>query len=178
KLSLSQKSSQSSRLSQHSSTFSSPSSPGWDDADELLLGPPIRATKTRDEVKETEVNARADANPDIKIEDLLKDISIDAHSGMHYTLLYKRIDVLKWFRDEGGAQFPSIALLARIHLGKILSSAFQERVFSTGGIVMRPLRTRTDIRRVERQLVLRHNREEVVKMKQDGCKVTDSFIEK
>ncbi|KAG6977017.1 hypothetical protein JG688_00000818 [Phytophthora aleatoria] len=136
-IALSQKTSQSSLLSQDSSPFSSPSSTGWDDADELLLGPPIRATKTRDEVKETEVNARADAimrewldlepewlevaqrqNPDIKIEDLSKDMSIDAHSGMHYALLglCKHIDVLKWFRDEGEARFPSIALLARIHL--------------------------------------------------------------
>ncbi|KAG2785397.1 hypothetical protein PC129_g669 [Phytophthora cactorum] len=60
-IALSQKTSQSSLLSQDSSPFSSPSSTGWDDADELLLGPPIRATKTRDEVKETEVSARADA---------------------------------------------------------------------------------------------------------------------
>ncbi|KAG1686027.1 hypothetical protein DVH05_007207 [Phytophthora capsici] len=53
--------SQSSLLSQDSSPFSSPSSTGWDDADELLVGPPIRATKTRDELKETEIYARADA---------------------------------------------------------------------------------------------------------------------
>ncbi|KAG2779797.1 hypothetical protein PC129_g17108 [Phytophthora cactorum] len=96
--------------------FSSPSSTGWDDADKLLLGSPIRATKTRDEVKETAINARADTgvrewldletewmevtqrqNPDIKIEDLSMGMSIDAHSGMHYALLglYKHIDVLK-----------------------------------------------------------------------------------
>ncbi|KAI9992242.1 hypothetical protein PInf_017627 [Phytophthora infestans] len=106
--------SQSSLLSQDSSPFSSPSSTGWDDADELLLGAPIRATKTRDELKETEINARADAvlrewidlepewlevtqrqSPKIKIEDLSKDMSIDAQSGMHYALLglYKHIDV-------------------------------------------------------------------------------------
>ncbi|KAG6957557.1 hypothetical protein JG687_00009914 [Phytophthora cactorum] len=56
-------------------------------------------------------------------------MSIDAHSGMHYALLglYKHIDVLKWFRDEGEAQFPSIALLVWIHLVKISSSAFEER---------------------------------------------------
>ncbi|KAG2843816.1 hypothetical protein PC119_g1901 [Phytophthora cactorum] len=118
-IALSQKTSQSSLLSQDSSPFSSPSSTGWDDADELLLGPPIRATKTRDEVKETEwLEVAQRQNPDIKIEDLSKDMSIDAHSGMHYALLglCKHIDVLKWFRDEGEAQFPSIALLARIRL--------------------------------------------------------------
>ncbi|KAI9997735.1 hypothetical protein PInf_001666 [Phytophthora infestans] len=134
-----------------SSPFSSPSSTGWDDADELLLGAPIRATKTRDKLKETEINARADTvlrewidlepdwlevaqrqSPKIKIEDLSKDMSIDAQSGMHYALLglYKHIDVLKWFRDEGEAQFSSIALLARTHFGKISSSAFQERLWT------------------------------------------------
>ncbi|EEY57368.1 uncharacterized protein PITG_11219 [Phytophthora infestans T30-4] len=82
------------------------------------VGAPIRATKTRDELKETEIIARADAvlrewidleqewleaaqrqSPKIKIEDLSKDMSIDAQSGMHYALLglYKHIDVLKWF---------------------------------------------------------------------------------
>eukprot|EP00644_Phytophthora_capsici_P005671 jgi/Phyca11/538715/estExt2_Genewise1Plus.C_PHYCAscaffold_20301 len=103
-------------------------------------------------------------------------MSIDAQSGVHYALLglYKHIDVLKWFRDEGEAQFPSIALLARIHLGKISSSAFQERVFSTGGIVMGPLRTRTDSRRAERQLLLRYNRDEIMKMKLDARKSSES----
>ncbi|OWZ23221.1 hypothetical protein PHMEG_0001934 [Phytophthora megakarya] len=89
---------------------------------------------------------------------------------MHWSLLglYRHVDVLQWFRDEGESQFPSIALLARIHLGKISSSAFQERVFSTRGIIMGPLRTRTDSRRSEKQLLLRHNREEVVRMKRDA----------
>ncbi|EEY56115.1 uncharacterized protein PITG_08893 [Phytophthora infestans T30-4] len=116
-------------------------------------------------------------SPKIKLKDLSKDMSIDAQSGMHYALLglYKHIDVLKWVRDEGEAQFPSIALLARIHLGKISSSAFQERVFSTGGIVMGPLRTRTDSRRAERQLLLRHNRDEIMKMKLDARKSNESF---
>ncbi|ETO59338.1 hypothetical protein F444_22296 [Phytophthora nicotianae P1976] len=53
KMSLSPPSSQSSLLSQDvNSPFSSPSSTGWDDEDELLLGAPIRTSKTREEVKE------------------------------------------------------------------------------------------------------------------------------
>jgi hypothetical protein len=57
-----QASSQSSLLSQDSaSPFSSPASTGWDDEDDLLLGAPIRASKTREEMKESEINARADA---------------------------------------------------------------------------------------------------------------------
>ncbi|OWZ09682.1 hypothetical protein PHMEG_00017578 [Phytophthora megakarya] len=94
---------------------------------------------------------------------------------MHWSLLglYKHIDVLQWFRDEGQHKFPSIALLARIHLGKISSSAFQERVFSTDGIGMGPLRTRTDDRRSEKQLLLRYNREEIVRMKRDARKAQE-----
>jgi hypothetical protein len=197
-----QASSQSSLLSQDlASPFSSPASTGWDDEDDLLLGAPIRASKTREEMKESEINARADAimkewlelepewlevaqrqHPDKTKEDLSNGLSIDGRNGMCWSLLglYKHVDVLAWFRDEGEGQFPSIALLARIHLGKISSSAFQERVFSTGGIVMGPLRTRTDSRRAEKQLLLRHNRDEIVrmkrdaKMKHDGRKVVDA----
>jgi len=121
-------------------------------------------------------------HPDKTKEDLSNGLSIDGRNGMCWSLLglYKHVDVLAWFRDEGEGQFPSIALLARIHLGKISSSAFQERVFSTGGIVMGPLRTRTDSRRAEKQLLLRHNRDEIVrmkrdaKMKHDGRKVVDA----
>lgn len=121
KISLSQQSSQSSLLSQDSaSPFSSPASTGWDDEDELLLGAPIRARKTREEVKETEINARSDAvikdwldlrpewleieqhqNPDITKEELSKEMSIDSQNGMCWSLLslYNHIDVSKQFRD-------------------------------------------------------------------------------
>ncbi|KAG1695049.1 hypothetical protein DVH05_020977 [Phytophthora capsici] len=169
--------------------------PTWDDEDELLLGAPIRTSKTREEVKESEINARADSvmmewlemepewldvaqhqNPDIKKEDLSSAMTTDSRKGMPWSLLglYKYVDVLQWFRDEGESRFPSMALLSRIHLGKISSSAFQERVFSTGGIIMGPLRTRTDNRRSEKQLLLRHNRDEIVKMKQDARKAQDA----
>ncbi|KAG2875306.1 hypothetical protein PC116_g10480 [Phytophthora cactorum] len=56
-----QSSYQSSLLSQDSpSPFSSPASTGLDDKDELLLGAPIRVTKTREDVKDSEINPRAD----------------------------------------------------------------------------------------------------------------------
>ncbi|POM62932.1 hypothetical protein PHPALM_27857 [Phytophthora palmivora] len=172
---------------------------GCQEGDELTTNPcsvcgkPTHhfARKTRDEVKESEMNAEADGimrewleleperldvaqrqNPEITNADLTKDMSIDAHNYMYWSLLglYKRVDVLRWFRDEGQALFLSIALLVRIHLGKISSSAFRERVFSTGGIVMGPLRTRTDSRRAEKQLLLLHNRDEIVQLKQDAAK--------
>ncbi|ETO66545.1 hypothetical protein F444_16348 [Phytophthora nicotianae P1976] len=115
-------------------------------------------------------------NPDIKKEDLSSEMTRDTQKGMHWSLLwlYKHIDVLQWFRDDGENQFPLMALLACIHLGKISSSAFQERVFSTGGIIMGQLRTRTGSRRAEKQLLLRHNRSKIVKMKQDARKARDA----
>ncbi|KAI9981283.1 hypothetical protein PInf_008936 [Phytophthora infestans] len=195
KMSLSPPSSQSSLLSQDvNSPLSSPSSTVWDDEDELLLGAPIRTSKTREEVKESEINARAESimrewlemepewlevaqrqNPDIQKEDLSSAMTTDSRNGMCWSLLglYKHVYVQQWFRDEGESLYPSMALLARIHLGKIASSAFQERVFSTGGIIMGRLRTRTDNRRSEKQLLLRHNRDEIVRLKQDARKVRD-----
>ncbi|KAG1707329.1 hypothetical protein DVH05_026521 [Phytophthora capsici] len=139
KMSLSPPSSQSSLLSQDvNSPLSSPSSTDWDDEDELLLGAPIRTSKTRKEVKESEINVRADSimrewlemepewlevaqrqNPDIQKEDLSSAMTTDSRNGMCWSLLglYKHVDVLQWFRDEGASLYPSMALLARIHLG-------------------------------------------------------------
>jgi hypothetical protein len=72
-----------------------------------------------------------------------------------------RVDVLRWFRDVDEAAFPRTAVLARIWLGKASSTAFQERVFSTAGIVMSPQRSQTDNERAEKQLLLRVNRHAV-----------------
>jgi hypothetical protein len=102
-----QASSQSSLLSQDLAfPFSSPASTGWDDEYELLLGAPIRAIKTREDVKGSEINARADAimkewleleperlevaqrqNPDKSKGDLTKDMSIDGRSGATVAML-------------------------------------------------------------------------------------------
>lgn len=72
-----------------------------------------------------------------------------------------RLDILRWFREVGEPQFPTIAMIARIQLGKVSSSAFQERVFSTGGVVMSPTRTQTDNDRAEKQLLLCKNKSEI-----------------
>jgi hypothetical protein len=72
-----------------------------------------------------------------------------------------RLDILRWFKEVGEPQFPTIAMVARIWLGKVSSSAFQERVFSTGGVVMAPTRTKTDNDRAEKQLLLCKNKAEI-----------------
>ncbi|POM76625.1 Hypothetical protein PHPALM_6110 [Phytophthora palmivora] len=161
KMPLAQQSSQSSLLSQEStlSPCSSPFSIGWNDEDELLLGAPIRTTKTRDEVKESEINARADRvmqdwldfepewletaqrqNPGKMKEELSKEMTIDKADGVHWALLgqYKHVNMLNWFRDEGESQFPTTSLLARIHLGKISFTAFHKRVGNCNGPPLHP----------------------------------------
>ncbi|RLN15093.1 hypothetical protein BBJ28_00009323 [Nothophytophthora sp. Chile5] len=94
-------------------------------------------------------------------EDLRKEMTINNRDGDVWNLLelYWHVDILRWFREEGERMFPSIALLARYRLGKVSSSAFQERVFSTASVVMGPLRTTTENSRAEKQLLLRHNRD-------------------
>ncbi|KAG1711378.1 hypothetical protein DVH05_008632 [Phytophthora capsici] len=78
--------------------------------------------------------------------------------------LCEYIDVRRWFIETGERAFPTIAMLARTWLGRSCSTAFQERVFSTGSFVMSPLRSRTDNERAHKQLILRHNREEINRM--------------
>ncbi|ETO67546.1 hypothetical protein F444_15544 [Phytophthora nicotianae P1976] len=188
KISLSQQSSQSSELSQESvSPFSSPASNGWDDEDELLLGAPIRARKTREEMKETEINARADAvmkdwldlesewleiaqhqNPDIPKEELSKKMSIESQNGMCWALLglYKHIGVLKWFRDEGDLRFPSISARSNPPRQNFFVSVPRARVFD--GRDSNGARGSTDCRRAERQLLLRHNMAKLARLKHDA----------
>ncbi|KAG2786179.1 hypothetical protein PC116_g6750 [Phytophthora cactorum] len=60
--------------------------------------------------------------------------------------------------------FPSIAALARVWLGRGPSNAHQEGVFSTGAFVMNSLRTRTENRRAEMQVLMKHNRSEIRRM--------------
>ncbi|KAL3667593.1 hypothetical protein V7S43_007147 [Phytophthora oleae] len=78
--------------------------------------------------------------------------------------LCQQVDVWRWFADYGQARFPSVAKFARVWLGRSCSTAFQERVFSTATLVMNSLRTSTDNERAERQLIMRHNREEMKRM--------------
>lgn len=105
---------------------------------------------------------------DIASHDYTHELMAQGGSSAYWNLAglfrYVYVDILAWFRDVGEKEFPSIALLARIWLAKAASTAYQERVFSTGGIVMGEKRTQTDAARAEKQLLLRHNRLEVVQM--------------
>ena len=50
--------------------------------------------------------------------------------------LISKFDTMKYFREEGAVEFPSIFLLARIHFSTMMNSGFQEMVFSTCKSVM------------------------------------------
>ena len=80
--------------------------------------------------------------------------------------LYRNINILEWFRDQGSALDEAIRGLARIYLSRAQSSAMQERVFSIGNYVMSPLRTSTTPDRSSKQLVLKSNNNEVQNFRQ------------
>jgi hypothetical protein len=71
--------------------------------------------------------------------------------------LYKSVDVLDWFRDHGERDNPAIALLARIYLGKPMSTAAQERFFSLSGYVVNDPRTSLDDKRAEILFLMKAN---------------------
>ena len=70
---------------------------------------------------------------------------------------YKEVDVLKWYQDVGASAFPSVAMMACVYLAKPMSNAFQERFFSTAGIVLGVKRTRLESSRAEKLQLLMHN---------------------
>jgi hypothetical protein len=80
--------------------------------------------------------------------------------------LCAQIDVCRWFNEVGESKYPSVCKVARVWLGRDSSTAFQERVFSTGSFLMSSLRTRTDNERAQRQLILRQNRLELMRMEE------------
>ncbi|KAL3664255.1 hypothetical protein V7S43_010582 [Phytophthora oleae] len=92
------------------------------------------------------------------------------NSTVHWSLqgLFKHVDVCRWFKEVGAKRFPSIAALARIWFGRVSSNVFQEHVFSTGGLIMSPRRTRTHNERAEMQVLLKQNRSEIKRMESHG----------
>jgi hypothetical protein len=152
----------------------------------FILGAPV-ATTTKEDIQETRLREESDAivnrwiaeeinwvkvankqqeTEDVVSPDFSNQLMVQDGGNAYWNLLglYKHVDILRWFRDVGEKKYPSIALLARLWLGKAASTAFQERVFSTGGNVMDEKRTQTDRERAEKQLLLRHNRQEVAQM--------------
>jgi len=76
--------------------------------------------------------------------------------GYDWWKMYKSVDILEWYAKEGAKSFPTIAVLARVHLPKPMSNAFQERFFSTAGYVLGIKRTSLDPDRAEKLQLLMH----------------------
>ncbi|ETM52251.1 hypothetical protein L914_04101 [Phytophthora nicotianae] len=70
--------------------------------------------------------------------------------------------------EVGAKRFPLVAVLARVWRGRVSSNAFQERVFSTGGLIMSSRRMSTDNERAETQVLLKQNRSEIKRMEPLG----------
>ena len=77
--------------------------------------------------------------------------------------LYEFADPLLWFKKKGGAEYPSMALLARMVLCRADHGAFQESVFSSVNNAMSSLQTNMDSDRFEQRVILYHNRKWICK---------------
>ncbi|OWZ08880.1 hypothetical protein PHMEG_00018508 [Phytophthora megakarya] len=67
------------------------------------------------------------------------------------------IDILKWYKEHGECEFPTTAILARIYLGKPMSTAVQERLFSLGKYIVNDVRTSLDDERAEMVCLMKAN---------------------
>jgi len=114
--------------------------------------------------------ARDQTSKEISKAELMKRMCIRRADGEVYwdlIELYSNVDICRWYLEQGESLFPSIALMARLWLERSLSTAFQERVFSSASAVMSPHRPRTEIERAEMQIILKHNAEEMTRMERD-----------
>jgi len=84
------------------------------------------------------------------------DVTMDETSYDVLKLLHQ-VDVLGWFKANAPSLDPSLLALARIHLGRPISTAYQERFFSVAGNILSSNRTRFDDDRVEELQLLKHN---------------------
>ena len=71
--------------------------------------------------------------------------------------LVSKFDTMKYYREVGSDEFPSVALLARIHFSTMINSGFQERVFSTCKNVMGSNQARLPMEHMEKKALLCQN---------------------
>ena len=68
-------------------------------------------------------------------------------------------DTMKYFREGGARDWPTITMLARNHFSKMDNSAFQERVFSTAANVMAKGQNRMQFDHLEMRTLLAQNKD-------------------
>mmetsp|Transcript_32277 Transcript_32277/g.67858 ORF Transcript_32277/g.67858 Transcript_32277/m.67858 type:complete len:853 (-) Transcript_32277:67-2625(-) len=73
--------------------------------------------------------------------------------------LVAKFDTMKYYREKGKEEWPTITILARIHFSKMDNSAFQERVFSTAANVMSKVQNRMGFAHLEMRTLLAQNKD-------------------
>ena len=73
--------------------------------------------------------------------------------------LVAKFDSMKYFREVGRKEWPSITMLARIHFSKMDNSAFQERVFSTAAYAQSKTQGRMKVDHLEKRTLISHNKD-------------------
>ena len=72
-------------------------------------------------------------------------------------------DTMKYYREKGSIDFPSVTMLARIHFGRLDNGGFQERMFSTASLAMAKEQNRMDFDLLEMRTLLAQNKELIEK---------------
>ena len=73
--------------------------------------------------------------------------------------LVSKFDTMKYFRETGTKDWPTITILARIHFSKMDNSSFQERVFSTAENVQSKTQNRMAFEHLEMRTLISHNKD-------------------
>ena len=73
--------------------------------------------------------------------------------------LVAKFDTMKYFREAGQVDWPSITILARIHFSKMDNSAFQERVFSTAKNAQEENQGQMKVDHLEKRTLISHNKD-------------------
>ena len=78
--------------------------------------------------------------------------------------VFSSFDTMRYFRERGGTEFPTVAMLARIHFSRLDNAGFQERVFSTAKQAQGKDQANMKFDQLEQRTLLAHNKEFVREM--------------
>jgi len=73
--------------------------------------------------------------------------------------LVSKFDTMKYFRETGTKDWPTITILAMIYFSKMDNSSFQERAFSTAENVQSKTQNRMAFEHLEMQTLISHNKD-------------------
>ena len=72
--------------------------------------------------------------------------------------LIHSFDTMRYFEESGKEEFPSVTLLARVHLSKMDNGGEQERLFSTAQLAQGNKQARMLHDKLEKRTLLAHNK--------------------